>query len=93
MNISSILLGLLLMIVGFILTVITFGFGIICTWPLILIGFILFIVGILSPSRFLYFQHPGYKTQYDETKQICSSCGKTMPLHATHCPHCGQQNK
>lgn len=90
MNFSAIILGILLMVVGVLFTLATLGFGIICSWPLILIGFILFILGIISPGRYSYKQP---SAQVGETKRICSNCGKTMPLDATYCPHCGQPNK
>lgn len=79
--------------VGVLFTLATLGFGIICSWPLILIGFILFILGIISPGRSSYKQYSSNEVQIGETKRICSNCGKTMSLNATYCPHCGQPNK
>ena len=93
MNLSAIILGTIIMVVGVLFTLATLGFGIICSWPLILIGFILFVLGIISPAKSSYKQHSSNEPQVGETKRICSHCGKTMPLDATYCPHCGQQNR
>jgi len=92
MNISTIGLGILLMAVGFLFAFVTFGFGIICSWPLILIGFILFILGFVTPSR-SFSESQSFNQSYNETKRVCAHCGKSMPLHAPYCPHCGEKNK
>jgi len=93
MNLSAIILGILLMIVGILFTLVTLGIGLICSWPLILIGFILFILGILSPGRYSYKQPSSNEPRVGETKRICPNCGKTMPLDAKYCTHCGHVNK
>lgn len=93
MNISALILGILLMAVGFLFTVATFGFGLICSWPLLLIGFVLFILGIISPGPSSYRQPRSYEPTMGETKRICPNCGKTMPVNATYCPHCGQPTR
>ena len=46
MNFSAIIFGISLIFIGLFFTIITFGFGIICTWPIIFIGLILLMVGI-----------------------------------------------
>lgn len=84
------------MAVGVLFTIVTFGFGIICSWPLLLIGFIMIILGIILPSSSTYTQpksSSSYQYQQGETKRICPNCGKTMPMQSKYCPHCGQKNK
>ena len=44
-------LGILLFIVGLVFSTITLGVGILCSWPLLVIGLILIILGILLPIR------------------------------------------
>ncbi|MBS3777920.1 MAG: hypothetical protein KGY50_01350 [Candidatus Thermoplasmatota archaeon] len=96
MNLSLFLTGIILMSIGILFGFATFGFGFICSWPVVLIGFIMFILGIVSPSSASYKQpdsytYNPYNTQ--QTKRICPNCGKTMPLQSKHCPHCGKENK
>lgn len=96
MNLSLLLTGIVLMAIGFLFAVVTFGFGIICSWPLLLIGFIMFILGIVSPSPKSYKQPTNTFYQQmgnQHTKQICPNCGKTMPIQAKFCPNCGKENK
>jgi hypothetical protein len=96
MNISLLLTGLVLLAIGILFGLVTYGFGFICSWPVILIGFILFIFGFISPSPSSYKQQYTYSTgTFDtgETKRICPQCGKTMPMQSKYCPHCGKPNK
>jgi hypothetical protein len=94
MNLSLIFMGIGLMAIGFIFAVVTFGFGIICSWPLLLIGFILVLIGIISPYRISYKQSSkAYSSTGQEIKRICPNCGKTMPMNTKYCPHCGNENK
>lgn len=52
-NINSTLVwaGVILMIVGAVISVITFGAVIICSWPIILVGLVLFIIGLVNPGE------------------------------------------
>ena len=96
MNSSLLFSGLALMAIGFLFAIVTFGFGIICSWPILLIGFIMFILGIVSPSPKSYKQPTSFSSHpmgTQQTKRICPNCGKTMPLQAKYCPHCGKENK
>lgn len=94
MNLSLILTGIGLMAIGFLFAVVTFGFGIICSWPLLLIGFILFLLGIISPASSTYRQPPpSYSRTGNEIKRICPHCGRTMSMNTKYCPHCGNENK
>ena len=93
MNLSLFFKGIFLMVIGVLFAVITFGFGIFCSWPLLLIGFIMIILGIISPSSSFYPQSNPFSGKQNTTKRICSNCGKTMSLNAKYCPHCGFENK
>jgi hypothetical protein len=86
-------MGIFLMVIGVLFAVITFGFGIICSWPLLIIGFIMIILGLISPSSSVYQQSSAFSGKQNQTKRICSNCGKTMSLNAKYCPHCGNINK
>ena len=93
MNLSIFFMGIFLMVIGVLFAVITFGFGILCSWPLLLIGFIMIVLGIISPSASSYQQPSSFSRKQNTTKRICAQCGKTMALHAKKCPHCGSENK
>lgn len=93
MNLSIFFIGIFLMVIGVLFAVITFGFGIICSWPLLLIGFIMIVLGIISPHSNSYQQFQSFSKKQSETKRICTNCGKTMSLNEKFCPHCGFENK
>ena len=86
------------MISGIFFTIFTFGFGIICTWPLILIGFILFIVGLVVPSNNTTViqqtpacpPYPPYQSQQLQSSRHCPNCGRSIPNDSIICPFCGK---
>ena len=43
-------IGIVLMVVGTIFTFVTLGFGFVCSFPLIFIGFIILIIGAIMPK-------------------------------------------
>jgi uncharacterized membrane protein len=50
-GIVLLIIGVILMVFGAIFTFVTLGFGILCSWPLILVGFILVIIGAVLPGE------------------------------------------
>jgi len=95
MNLHAVGIGILFITIAIIIIIITFGFGIICIWPLLILGGLLFLFGVLSPSQktfFNQFQSPSQNHQ-KEMKRICSNCQKTVPIHLKKCPHCGNEFK
>lgn len=71
-------LGVIALILGFMLN---FGFGILYSWPLLLIGTFLVLLGLVLPNP----ARPA-------TKQLvhsCPTCGADLPDDAT-CPTCGK---
>jgi hypothetical protein len=92
MNFKAILLGLLLMGFGLSVIILSYGIGILCMWPLLLIGFLLFISGIFFPSRGIrYFNHEPYQEEKREMKRICPHCGTSHPINIKRCPKCGKR--
>ncbi len=83
------------MVVGALFTFVTFGFGIICAWPLILIGIILFIVGAVMPEEKTHVvqnQQPVVvQQQSPQPNRYCPGCGKAIPFDANICPYCGKK--
>jgi ribosomal protein L40E len=77
--------GTMLIAIGIFFTFITFGLGIVCLWPLILIGLILIIFGIILPNSRSFIEIS------NENKDIryCKYCGKKTPVDAKYCPYCG----
>ncbi len=93
MSTAAIVIGLLMMIVGFFLTVFTLGFGIACSGPLMLIGFILFIVGLVITSDKKIVIH-SEKASSDIKKspdRYCPDCGRSIPFDANTCPYCSKK--
>ena len=86
MNSSLIGIGVILMVVGALFTFFTLGFGIVCTWPLLLIGFLLFIVGIVIPEEKIKIFQPEL-----EKKRYCPNCGRQIPFDAKVCPYCAKK--
>lgn len=94
MNSNLVWIGVILMIVGAIITVITFGIGIICTWPLILVGLIIFILGLVaSPGEIKFTQQPIEKKEKPEKSRYCPECGRSIPFDAKICPYCKKDFK
>jgi hypothetical protein len=85
------LFGLILIIVGVFFTFITFGIGIICTWPLIFIGFILLVIGAIIPSRRVRDSFD-YKTDFHKSR-YCPSCEREIDFDAKFCSYCGREIK
>jgi hypothetical protein len=80
-------LGVILFIVGVVLTVVTFGIGIICAWPLILVGIILFLLGLVLPYEG---GHVAVPPETPRNKRFCTNCGREIPWDANICPYCGK---
>lgn len=95
-----VIIGLLFMVFGALFTFFTFGLGIFCTWPLILVGFILLIIGVALPSEShpaqqqpIIIQQPQPAQQPQSQKQgarYCPNCGREIPFDARICPYCGR---
>lgn len=95
MNLHALGLGILFIIIAIIIIIVTFGFGIICIWPLLILGGLLFIIGLFTPSQktfFKQYQSP-QQNQPKEMKRICNNCQKTVPLTLRKCPYCGHEFK
>ena len=91
MKIDIFMFGLTLFFIGLFFTIITFGIGIICIWPIIFIGFILMIFGLILPSR-------RDKDRFDYSSDInrsrfCPSCGRNIDFDANFCSYCGREFK
>ena len=92
MNNPLVVLGVILMTVGAVFTFFTLGLGIICTWPLLLVGFILFMVGVVLPEKqILVKQNIPPKQNSWEKDRFCSACGRSIPFDAKICPYCGKK--
>ena len=89
MNSGLVSIGAILLIVGVLFTFFTFGFGIVCTGPLMLIGFILMIIGLVLPED----EKKTVETiiKEPETKRYCPNCGRGIPFDANICPYCGKK--
>ena len=74
-------LGVLVLIVGFVFAFITFSSGILYAWPLLLIGIILVLLGLVLPHP----ARPATKPLVD----ACPTCGADLPDDAI-CPTCGK---
>jgi len=92
MNNALVVLGVILMVVGAVFTFFTLGFGIICTWPLLLVGFILFIVGAVLPEKEVRVHQniPPLQNSWKKNR-FCSTCGRSIPYDAKICPYCGKK--
>jgi hypothetical protein len=78
-------LGVGLTLVGAFFTIITFGFGFICSWPLIVVGIILFLMGLVFPEE----RGPA-GVPSSQQRRFCTNCGREIPLDANICPYCGK---
>jgi hypothetical protein len=89
MNSGLVSIGAILLIVGVLFTFFTFGFGIVCTGPLMLIGFILLIIGLVIPEE----EKKTVETiiKEPEKKRYCPNCGRDIPFDANICPYCGKK--
>jgi RNA polymerase subunit RPABC4/transcription elongation factor Spt4 len=83
MNNTLIAVGVTLLVIGAIFTFITFGFGIICSWPLLLVGFILLIVGVVIPN-----EQTSAPNCYSSQERRCPQCGRVIPFDSVTCPYC-----
>jgi hypothetical protein len=81
--------GLILIIIGGFFTFITFRIEIICTWPLIFIGFIFLILGAILPIRSDRFD---YREDFHKAR-YCPSCGRVIDFDAKYCSYCGMEFK
>ena len=93
MNTAAIIIGIVLMIAGFFFTIITLGFGVPCSGPMMLIGFILFIVGLVIPSNKKIVirnetKSPKIEKSHD---RYCPDCGRSIPFDANVCPYCSKK--
>ena len=89
MNSPLVWIGVILMIIGALVTFFTLGIGIICTWPLILVGLIIFVVGlIISPGGITIIQQETDTKKAKEKSRFCPKCGRSIPFDANICPYC-----
>jgi len=92
MNSGCIVGGALLMLISVFFTIFTLGFGIVCTGPLFLIGFIIFVIGFFISEEIKREVHHYYKTQPTpptSSNRYCPNCGRSIPFDAAICPYCG----
>lgn len=83
-------LGVIFFIVGILLSVVTFGIGIICAWPLILVGIILLLIGAVLPPEGRQVVMPPPPPEAPRNKRYCTNCGREIPFDANVCPYCGK---
>jgi hypothetical protein len=94
MNIAMVTLGTLLAVFGALITFFTFGIGIICTWPLILVGIILLIVGAIIPNETITFvSNQNINKREPKRYKGCPECGGSVPYDSDVCPYCGEKIK
>lgn len=94
MNLNAMLVGIFLVALGVLIIIFTYGIGIICIWPLLILGGLLFLAGLFSPSQrsfFKQFQQRSQQFPQQEMKRICSQCKKTVSMNQKICPHCGHE--
>ena len=92
MNSALVIIGALLMVDGALFTFLTLGIGIICTWPVILIGLILFIIGLVIPGgKTTIIQQQTMPQKSKESRPYCSECGRASPFDSQMCPYCGKR--
>jgi len=91
MNSGVIVGGAMLMLVSIFFTIFTLGFGIFCTGPLFLIGFVIFILGFVMPEETKKEIHHYNKPQPSpvSSNRYCPKCGRSIPFDASICPYCG----
>ena len=82
-------LGVIFFIVGILLTVVTLGIGVIRAGPLILIGLILLLLGVVLPPEGKQVAIPP-PPEGPQNKRYCTNCGREIPLDANVCPYCGK---
>ncbi len=75
--------GILLIEAGMIFAVLTLGVGAICTGPMVLIGIILMIIGLIFPAEVKTMQFPP-----SSPPRFCTDCGRSIPFDARFCPYC-----
>jgi hypothetical protein len=85
-------IGVVLMVFGALITFITFGVGIVCTWPIIGVGFILLLLGAVINHEGTGYnvqqQKPVIIQQAPQKTRNCPSCGRQIPFDAIICPYC-----
>jgi hypothetical protein len=92
-GLGLIIVGVALTICGALFTFITLGFGIICAWPFIFVGFILIIIGIIvsllpeSKPIPIIIQQP----QQAQAIRYCTNCGRSLQSDTHYCPFCGKK--
>jgi len=72
--------GIALLVIGLFFTFVTFGLGIICSWPVLTIGVLLLLLGFALPSK---------RGPIKPIVKSCPGCGANIPEDATTCPSCG----
>ena len=91
MNTALTIIGAILLILGLIFVIFTFFIGIICAWPLLLVGLIFLILGLALPNQ----KTETYPQQSQQTPQgggrVCPNCGRPIPMDANICPYCGKK--
>jgi|GEM_PF-6728378 len=79
MRLHILALGLLLVIIGILLT---YVFGTLYGWPLLLIGIPLILLGLVIPKS--------GSSWLKKKIHTCPTCGADLPDDATMCPACGK---
>jgi hypothetical protein len=87
MKTALIVIGVVLMVFGAIFTFVTFGFGILCAWPFILVGLILLIIGaVMSDGKTVIISQEKTKGN-----RYCPGCGREIAFDAGYCSYCGKK--
>jgi len=88
-GILILILGIIFLISGALFTLFTLGFGIICTWPLLLVGFLFLIIGAVLSVEREAIKQPQHQQPRDA--RYCPNCGRSIPMDANICPYCGKK--
>jgi len=91
MNSGCIFGGAFLMLISVFFTILTFGFGIVCTGPLFFIGFIIFVIGFFITENIKKEVYHYYPTQSSSisSNRYCPNCGCNVPIDSSFCQYCG----
>jgi len=81
MRVSLIITGLVLFFIGSFFLYFPLDIGIVLSWPLQLIGFLLVVLGLTLPSK--------TRPRTKPLVQSCPTCGAEVPDDAV-CPTCGK---
>jgi hypothetical protein len=90
-GIGLLVLGMLLVAAGILFTIVTFGFGIICAWPLVLIGLLFVVLGIVLVVVESVSDVVSPQPSALQQGRFCPGCGRNVGFDAQYCPSCGRK--